>query len=175
VSSRVALCNQPRRHGLGPQQVFGWRARLRDAVKGSAPSSDATPAPIESKRWNHPTSMESQARVAPYIGHPGERIDSVELAGFHDRRNGGPVLGTNVMGSKFESMKQVAATIRTYFDGTVNLTRSRPTSGFIEAINGLFQATKRKTRGYTQFQAMKTMIFLISGKLSFAAFTPHAG
>jgi transposase len=32
-----------RRHGLRPQQVFGWRARLRDAVKGSAPSSDATP------------------------------------------------------------------------------------------------------------------------------------
>jgi transposase len=33
-----------RRHGLNPQQVFGWRARLRDAVKGSAPSSDAMPA-----------------------------------------------------------------------------------------------------------------------------------
>jgi transposase len=33
-----------RRHGLSPQQVFGWRSRLRDAVKGSAPSSDATPA-----------------------------------------------------------------------------------------------------------------------------------
>jgi len=33
-----------RRHGLSPQQVFGWRARLRDAVKGSAPSFDATPA-----------------------------------------------------------------------------------------------------------------------------------
>jgi transposase len=33
-----------RRHGLSPQQLFGWRARLRDAVKGSAPSSDATPA-----------------------------------------------------------------------------------------------------------------------------------
>jgi transposase len=32
-----------RRHGLNPQQVFGWRARLRDAVKGP-PSSDATPA-----------------------------------------------------------------------------------------------------------------------------------
>ena len=31
-----------RRHGLSPQQVFGWRARLRDAVKGSAPSSEAT-------------------------------------------------------------------------------------------------------------------------------------
>src|SRR5579863_7325390 len=33
-----------RRHGLNPQQLFGWRAHLRDAVKGSAPSSDATPA-----------------------------------------------------------------------------------------------------------------------------------
>jgi transposase len=33
-----------RRHGLSPQQLFGWRARLRYAVKGSAPSFDATPA-----------------------------------------------------------------------------------------------------------------------------------
>jgi transposase len=33
-----------RRHGLNPQQLFGWRARLRDAVKDTAPSSDATPA-----------------------------------------------------------------------------------------------------------------------------------
>jgi transposase len=32
-----------RRHGLSPQQLFGWRARVRDAVKGSVPSSDATP------------------------------------------------------------------------------------------------------------------------------------
>jgi transposase len=32
-----------RRHGLNPQQVFGWRARLRNAANGSAPSSDATP------------------------------------------------------------------------------------------------------------------------------------
>jgi transposase len=31
-----------RRHGLSPQQLFGWRARLRDAERGAAPSSDAT-------------------------------------------------------------------------------------------------------------------------------------
>src|SRR5215469_14320701 len=31
-----------RRHGLSPQQVFGWRARLRDAANGSAPSPEAT-------------------------------------------------------------------------------------------------------------------------------------
>ena len=33
-----------RRLGLSPQQVFGWRARLREAVGGSASLSDATPA-----------------------------------------------------------------------------------------------------------------------------------
>jgi transposase len=33
-----------RRHGVNPQQLYGWRSRLRDAVKGSAPSSDVTPA-----------------------------------------------------------------------------------------------------------------------------------
>ena len=32
-----------RRHGLSPQQVFGWRARLREAANGSAASLDATP------------------------------------------------------------------------------------------------------------------------------------
>ena len=33
-----------RRHGLSPQQLFGWRASMRDAVKGPVPSSDAMPA-----------------------------------------------------------------------------------------------------------------------------------
>jgi len=49
---------------------------------------------------------------------------------------------TNVMRSKVEPMKQVATMIRTHFDGIVAWTRSRQTNGFIEAINGLFQAAK---------------------------------
>jgi transposase len=80
---------------------------------------------------------------------------------------------TNVMRSKVEPMKEVAAMIRSHFEGIVNWTRSRQTSGFIEAINGLFQAAKRKARGYTRFDTMRTVIFLIAGKLSFAAFNPH--
>ena len=81
---------------------------------------------------------------------------------------------TNVMRSKVEPMKQVATMIRTHFNGIVAWTRSRQTNGFIEAINGLFQAAKRKARGYTRFQTMKTVIFLIAGKLNFAAINPHA-
>ena len=81
---------------------------------------------------------------------------------------------TNVMRSKVEPMKQVATMIRTHFDGIVAWTRSRQTNGFIEAINGLFQAAKRKARGYTRLQTMKTVLFLIAGKLNFAAINPHA-
>lgn len=81
---------------------------------------------------------------------------------------------TCVMRSKVEPMKQVAALVRAHFDGIVAWTRSRQTNGFIEAINGLFQAAKRKARGYTRFQTMKTVLFLIAGKLNFAAINPHA-
>jgi transposase len=81
---------------------------------------------------------------------------------------------TNVMRSKVEPMKDVAAMIRNHFDGIVAWARSRQTSGFIEAINGLFQAAKRKARGYTRFQTMKTVLFLIAGKLNFSAINPHA-
>jgi hypothetical protein len=50
----------------------------------------------------------------------------------------------------------------------------RQTNGFIEAINGLFQAAKRRARGYTRFTTMRTVLFLIAGKLDFSSFNPHA-
>ncbi len=81
---------------------------------------------------------------------------------------------TNVMRSKVAPMKDVATMIRKHFDGIVAWTQTRQTNGFIEAINGLFQAAKRKARGYTRFQTMRTVLFLIAGKLNFAAINPHA-
>ncbi|MBP0593611.1 transposase, partial [Paraburkholderia sp. LEh10] len=81
---------------------------------------------------------------------------------------------TNVMRSKVEPMKDVARLIRRHFDGIVAWTQTRQTNGFIEAINGLFQAAKRKARGYTRFETMRTVLFLIAGKLDFSAFNSHA-
>lgn len=80
---------------------------------------------------------------------------------------------TNVMRSKVEPMKDVARMIRKHFDGIIAWSRSRQTNGFIEAINGLFQAAKRKARGYTRFSTMRTVLFLIAGKLDFSSFNPH--
>jgi transposase len=81
---------------------------------------------------------------------------------------------TNVMRSKVEPMKDVVRLIRRHFDGIVAWTQTRQTNGFIEAINGLFQAAKRKARGYGRFETMRTVLFLIAGKLNFAAFNEHA-
>ena len=81
---------------------------------------------------------------------------------------------TNVMRSKVEPMKEVARLIRNHFEGIVAWTQARQTNGFLEALNGLFQAAKRKARGYTRLATMRTVLFLIAGKLDFTQINPHA-
>ena len=50
------------------------------------------------------------------------------------------------MRSKVQLMKEVAALVRRHMDGIVAWTQTRRTNGFLEAINGLFQAAKRRAR-----------------------------
>jgi transposase len=52
-----------RRHGLSPQQLFGWRARLRNAVASAVPSSNATPAFVPAVVEHEPVS--APAPVVP--------------------------------------------------------------------------------------------------------------
>jgi len=80
---------------------------------------------------------------------------------------------TNVLRSKVEPMKEVAQLIRKHFEGILAWVTSRQTNGFLEAINGLFQAAKRKARGYVRFQTIRTVIFLIAGKLDFSRLNPY--
>ena len=82
---------------------------------------------------------------------------------------------TCVMRSKVDPMKDVAKMIRSHLEGIVAWAQTRQTNGFLEAINGLFQAAKRKARGFTRIATIKTVIFLIAGKLDFQAINPHAG
>ena len=55
------------------------------------------------------------------------------------------------------------------------MTRTRQTNGFLEAINGVFQAAKRKARGYSSFSTIRAVIFLLAGKLDFGKLNPHTG
>ena len=81
---------------------------------------------------------------------------------------------TCVMRSKVEPMKEVAALVRNHLQGIVAWAQTRQTNGFLEAINGLFQAAKRRARGFIRLSTIKTVVFLIAGKLNFQAINPHA-
>ena len=82
---------------------------------------------------------------------------------------------TCVNRSKVEPMKEVAALIRRHLDGIVAWAQTRQTNGFLEALNGLFQAAKRRARGFVRFSTIRIVIFLIAGKLDFSVINPHAG
>jgi transposase len=75
-----------RRHGLSPQQLFGCRARLRGAVKGSAPSCDATPSFVPAIVENEPPSPAAPAHTARLpaavtaMGASGVAPASIEIA-----------------------------------------------------------------------------------------------
>ena len=79
------------------------------------------------------------------------------------------------MRSKVDPMKQVAKMVRSHLDGIVAWTQTRQTNGFLEAINGLFQAAaKRKARGYGNFSTIRAVVFLLAGKLDFSKINPFA-
>jgi transposase len=80
---------------------------------------------------------------------------------------------TCVMRSKVEPMKEVAVMVRRHLDGIVAWAQTRQTNGFLEALNGLFQAAKCRARGFARFDTLRTVIFLIAGRLDFAALNPH--
>lgn len=79
----------------------------------------------------------------------------------------------NVMRSKVEPMKDVATLIRNHLEGIVAWAQTRQTNGFLEALNGLFQAAKRKARGYGRASTIRTVIFLLAGKLDLFKLNPH--
>jgi transposase len=81
---------------------------------------------------------------------------------------------TNVLRSKVDPMRDVAEMIRNHFEGVLAWVTSRQTNGFLEAINSLFQAAKRKARGYGRFRTIRMVIFMIAGKLDFSRLNPHA-
>ncbi len=63
--------------------------------------------------------------------------------------------------------------IRSHLEGIVAWAQTRQTNGFLVAFNGLFQAAKRKARGYGKLSTIRTVIFLLAGKLDFSKLNPH--
>lgn len=80
---------------------------------------------------------------------------------------------TCVMRSKVEPMKKVEEMVRKHLEGIVAWAATRQTNGFLEANNGLFQAAKRRARGFTRLSTIRTVIFLIASNLNVTALNPN--
>jgi transposase len=46
--------------------------------------------------------------------------------------------------------------------------KSRINNGILEGLNSLVQAAKAKARGYRTFKNIKTMIYMLTGKLDYS-------
>jgi transposase len=82
LTEGAVVSDVARRHGLSPQQLFGWRARLRDAVRDPAPSSEATPAFVPAIVENEPPSPAAPVLPAALMamGAAGVAPASIEIA-----------------------------------------------------------------------------------------------
>ena len=76
--------------------------------------------------------------------------------------------------SQIEQVKKVAKTVKEHWNGILAWFDSDLSNGYVEAINGLLQAAKRRARGYKTTNNLINMAYLIAGKLDFAFYATHS-
>lgn len=75
--------------------------------------------------------------------------------------------------SQIEPVKKVARTVKAHWDGILAWFDSKLSNGYVEAINGLIQAAKRRARGYKGTKNLINISYLIAGKLDFRLPATH--
>lgn len=65
-----------------------------------------------------------------------------------------------------EPMLKAAQMIENHLEGILGHWKEGLTTAFMEGLNSLFSATKRKARGYKSTHYLKTMLYFVAGKLS---------
>lgn len=67
-------------------------------------------------------------------------------------------------------MVKLAETIQSHLTGILGYWKAGLTNAFMEGLNSVFQATKRKARGYRSPKYLITMLYFIAGKLRLPQF-----
>ncbi|WP_353949132.1 ISL3 family transposase [Sporolactobacillus sp. Y61] len=65
-------------------------------------------------------------------------------------------------------MVDLAKTLKKHYGGVVRWFQSQLNNGILEGLNSLFQAAKRKARGYCSDKNIIAMVYLLAGKLDFS-------
>jgi transposase len=74
---------------------------------------------------------------------------------------------------RLKPIMDVAKTIKAHYDGIIRWFSSKLNNGLLEGINSVFQAAKRKARGYRSTKNIIAMIYLLHGKLNFTIKKEH--
>jgi transposase len=69
--------------------------------------------------------------------------------------------------SRIPEMVKVSRTIRKHWDGIVAYLKTRVNNGPAEALNGIIQTVKRKSRGFRTVRYFTAMIYLVASRLKF--------
>lgn len=69
---------------------------------------------------------------------------------------------------RLKPMVDVAKMLQKHYDGVVQWFNTKLNNGLLEGTNSLFQAAKRKARGYRSDKNIVAMIYLLAGKLDFS-------
>lgn len=69
--------------------------------------------------------------------------------------------------SRLPEMKDAAGTIKEHWDELLAFGKTRLSNAAAEAINGVIQTIKRKSRGFRRVAHFRAMIFLVAGNLQF--------
>ena len=72
--------------------------------------------------------------------------------------------------SLFASMVKVAQMIQNHLKGILAHWKWGVTNAFMEGLNSVFSATKRKARGYRSTTYLTTMLYFVAGKLRLPQF-----
>jgi transposase len=64
-----------------------------------------------------------------------------------------------------EPMRQAADMVERHLEGILGHWKKELTTAFLEGLNSLFSATKRKARGYRSTEYQTTMLYFVAGKL----------
>jgi transposase len=70
--------------------------------------------------------------------------------------------------SRIDPIKEAAKTIKRHWSGVLRWYDSKINNGILEGLNSLVQAAKAKARGYRTFKNLKTMIYMLTGKLDYS-------
>jgi transposase len=62
---------------------------------------------------------------------------------------------------------EVAKMLQKHYDGVIQWFTSKLNNGLLEGVNSVFQAAKRKARGYRSEKNIIAMVYILAGKLNF--------